>query len=149
MKVLIVNQAQVHELLPIDECMEAMVHTLTELADGKALNPLRQTLPLPGKRGLLGLMPGYLEGLNALGLKVVSVFDNKGTEHDSHQGAVLVFEAEHGCLNAIVDASAEDDEAVLRVMEGDVLDGAGQRLAHASMLRDMLRERLPSPPACE
>jgi len=107
MKVLIINQAEVHQLLPIDECMEAMAAALTALSHGKAINPLRQVLHLPDRRGLLGIMPGHLEGLNSLGLKVVSVFhNNRGTEHDSHQGAVLVFEAEHGCLQALVDASA-------------------------------------------
>ena len=107
MKVLIINQAEVHQLLPIDECMEAMVDALTALSHGKAINPLRQILHLPNRPGLLGIMPGYLEGLNAVGLKVISIFhNNKGTEHDSHQGAVLVFEADHGCLMAMVDASA-------------------------------------------
>lgn len=107
MKVLIINQEETHQLLPIDECMEAMADVLIALANGRALNPLRQILKLPDKRGLLGLMPGYLEALNTVGLKVVTVFhNNKGTEHDSHQGAVLVFEAEHGCLRALVDASA-------------------------------------------
>jgi ornithine cyclodeaminase/alanine dehydrogenase-like protein (mu-crystallin family) len=107
MKVLIINQAEVHQLLPIDECMEAMVEALTALSHGKAINPLRQSLHLPDKPGLLGIMPGYLEDLNAVGLKVISIFhNNKGTEHDSHQGAVLVFEADHGSLMAVVDASA-------------------------------------------
>ena len=107
MKVLIINQAEVRQLLPIDECMEAMAEVLTALSHGKAINPLRQVLHLPDRRGLLGIMPGYLAGLNALGIKVISVFhNNKGTQHDSHQGAVLVFEAEHGCLQAMVDASA-------------------------------------------
>ncbi len=107
MKILIINQAEVHQLLPIGECMETMAEALAALSDGKALNPLRQVLHLPEKQGLLGIMPGYLESLNAMGLKVVSVFhNNKGSEHDSHQGAVLVFEAEHGTLLAMVDASA-------------------------------------------
>ena len=107
MKVLIINQAEVHQLLPMNECMAAMAEALTAISCGKAINPLRQILHLPDKRGLLGMMPSYLEGLNVVGLKVVSVFHhNKGTAHDSHQGAVLVFEAEHGCLQAIIDASA-------------------------------------------
>jgi ornithine cyclodeaminase/alanine dehydrogenase-like protein (mu-crystallin family) len=107
MKVLIINQAEVHQLLPIGECMEVMAAALRALSQGKAINPLRQILHLPNKPGLLGIMPGYVEGLNAVGLKVVSVFhNNRGTEHDSHQGAVLVFEADHGCLKAMVDASA-------------------------------------------
>src|SRR5213075_1056824 len=31
---------------------------------------------------------------------------NHGTPYDSHQGAVLVFEAEHGSLLAVIDASS-------------------------------------------
>src|SRR5262245_33889267 len=107
MKALIINQAEVYQLLPMNECMEAMAEALAAISSGKAINPLRQVLHLPDKRGLLGVMPSYLEDLNAVGLKVVSVFhNNKGAAYDSHQGAVLVFEAEHGCLQAIIDASA-------------------------------------------
>jgi ornithine cyclodeaminase/alanine dehydrogenase-like protein (mu-crystallin family) len=107
MKALIINQAEVYQLLPMNECMETMAEALAAISSGKAINPLRQVLHLPDKRGLLGVMPSYLEDLNAVGLKVVSVFhNNKGTAYDSHQGAVLVFEAEHGCLQAIIDASA-------------------------------------------
>ena len=107
MKVLIINQTEVHQLLPIDDCMRSMAEALTAVSSGKAINPLRQVLHLPDKRGLLGIMPSYHDGLNIVGLKVVSVFhNNKGTSHDSHQGAVLVFEAEHGSLLAIIDASA-------------------------------------------
>lgn len=107
MKVLIINQTEVQQLLPIDQCIAAMEDTLTALAHGKAMNPLRQVLHLPDNRGLLGIMPGYVESLNSFGLKVVSVFhNNKGTEHDSHQGAVLVFDADHGSLKAIVDGSS-------------------------------------------
>ena len=107
MKVLILNQQEVRRLLPIDECMAAMEEALTALAHGTAMNPLRQVLHLPDKRGLLGMMPGYVEALNSVGLKVVTVFhNNKGSDLDSHQGAVLLFEAEHGSLKAIVDGSA-------------------------------------------
>jgi ornithine cyclodeaminase len=107
MKVLIINQEEVYRLLPIDECMTAVQDVLLALANGKALNPLRRVLNLPGKPGLLGIMPGYVESLNSFGLKAVSVFhSNKGTAHDSHQGAVMVFEADHGSLKAIVDGSA-------------------------------------------
>src|SRR5262249_14482382 len=101
MKVLIINQAEVYQLLPMNECMAAMAEALVAVSCGKAVNPLRQVLHLPDKPGLLGVMPSYLGDLNAVGLKVVSVFhNNKGTEYDSHQGAVLVFESEHGCLQA-------------------------------------------------
>jgi ornithine cyclodeaminase len=52
------------------------------------------------------MMPGYLGDIKAMGVKVVSVFPgNQGTEYDSHQGAVLLFETKHGRLLAMMDAS--------------------------------------------
>jgi ornithine cyclodeaminase len=52
-------------------------------------------------------MPAYLGRPGAVGVKVISVFPgNDGTVLDSHQGAVLLFEIEHGRLVAIMDASA-------------------------------------------
>jgi ornithine cyclodeaminase len=97
----------VSQLLPMRECMEVMADALKSLARGEVILPLRPVLWLPEKVGALGMMPAYSSGLQAFGLKVVSVFPgNHGTEHDSHQGAVLLFEATHGQLLAIIDASS-------------------------------------------
>lgn len=106
MKVLVINQAEVARLLPMGECIEAMEGALKALAQGDALLPLRQVVPLPRGMGALAAMPGYSETLKAVGVKVITVFPgNRGTDYDSHQGAVLLFEAGHGSLKAIVDAS--------------------------------------------
>jgi ornithine cyclodeaminase len=106
MKVLIVNGSEVRQLLPMNECMEVMAEALSALARGDAILPLRPVLWLPEKVGALGMMPSYLGSIQAMGLKVVSVFPgNHGTEYDSHQGAVLVFETQHGQLLALIDAS--------------------------------------------
>lgn len=106
MKVLIVNQSEVAELLPMSECIEVMAQALATLARGEAIVPLRPVLWLPQRVGALGMMPGYLGDIKAMGVKVVSVFPgNHGTEYDSHQGTVLLFETEHGRLLAMMDAS--------------------------------------------
>jgi ornithine cyclodeaminase/alanine dehydrogenase-like protein (mu-crystallin family) len=106
MKVLIINQSEVRQLLPMSECIEVMAQALATLARGDAILPLRPVLWLPEKVGALGMMPSYMGDIQAMGLKVVSVFPgNHGTEYDSHQGAVLVFETHHGQLLALVDAS--------------------------------------------
>jgi alanine dehydrogenase len=87
--------------------MEAMAEALTTLARGDARLPLRPVIALPDGRGFLAAMPAYLGGPPTLGLKAISVFPgNHGTAFESHQGAVLLFEAEHGSLSAILDASA-------------------------------------------
>lgn len=87
--------------------MKEMERVLAALTNGEALNPLRQGLRLPEQRGLMGVMPAYVGPLNSFGLKIVSVFpNNAGTNHDSHQGAVLLFDATHGSLQAILDGSS-------------------------------------------
>lgn len=107
MKVLIVSQSEVRQLLPMGECMDVMAEALKALARGEAILPLRPILWLPEKVGALGMMPSYLGNINAVGLKVITVFPgNHGTQYDSHQGAVLLFETTHGRLLSIMDASA-------------------------------------------
>ncbi len=119
----VVTQAQVPALLPMAECAEAVEAALRSLARGEAVMPVRQHLRLPERSGLLGLMPAYLPlsggdtspgsapGADSpsavVGLKAISVTpENEGTELDSHQGAVLLFEAGRGRLLAVVDASS-------------------------------------------
>ena len=107
MKILIINQNEVRQLLPMRECMDVMAETLSALARGEAIQPLRTVMRLPEKIGALGVMPSYLANIRSMGLKVISVFPgNHGTKYDSHQGAVLLFEAAHGQLLALMDASA-------------------------------------------
>ncbi len=107
MKVLIVNQFEVAEWLPMHECIEVMAEAFKMLAAGKTILPLRPIMWLPEKAGALGMMPAYMQDIAVMGLKVLSIFPgNHGTPYDSHQGAVLLFEAKHGCLLAIMDATA-------------------------------------------
>ena len=106
MKVLVVNQTEVARLLPMGECIAAMEEALKGLARGEVLLPLRQVVMLPNNLGALAAMPAYSETLKAIGVKVITVFPgNRGSEFDSHQGAVLLFEARNGSLKAIADAS--------------------------------------------
>jgi ornithine cyclodeaminase/alanine dehydrogenase-like protein (mu-crystallin family) len=107
MDVLVVGQKDVRRLLPMADCIEVMAGALAALARGDGLQPLRAAIKLPGGAGLLGVMPAYLGGeADAPGIKVLSVFPgNHGTELDSHQGAVLLFEGKRGRLVAVIDAS--------------------------------------------
>jgi len=102
---LIVDHRQVRALLPMDECIDAMAEALAGYSSGADVQPLRTATWLPERHGLVGLMPAYVGGLDAPGVKVVTVFPgNHGTRYDSHQGAVLLFEGRHGSLLAVIDA---------------------------------------------
>ena len=107
MKVLIANQEQVAALLPMNECIGVMEEALKMLAQGEALLPLRSSLPLPGGDNLMVLMPSYLGGIQAAGVKIITSFPgNYGSEYDTHQGVVLVFDTQYGLLRAIVDGTS-------------------------------------------
>jgi ornithine cyclodeaminase/alanine dehydrogenase-like protein (mu-crystallin family) len=106
MKILIVNHQEVVRLLPMPECIPVMERTLTALARGDAIQPLRSIMRLPGEGNLLGMMPSYLAG-QAMGIKVTAVFpENTEAGYESHQGAVLLFETQNGCPLSISDGSA-------------------------------------------
>jgi ornithine cyclodeaminase/alanine dehydrogenase-like protein (mu-crystallin family) len=103
---LILSQAEIRSLLPMNVCMELVANGLLKLARGQALNPLRSALWLPDRSGLLGMMPGYVAEPASLGLKVVAVFPgNHGTNLDSHQGFVSLFDETTGVPLAILEAS--------------------------------------------
>ena len=108
MKILILNHLQVEELLPMRECIPVMREALSALAEGKVHLPLRSIIRPPQAKGLLGLMPSYVSGERAAyGLKAVCVFPGNPTiGKDAHQGAVLLFSAETGELQAMMNASA-------------------------------------------
>lgn len=107
MRILVVNQDEVGRLLPMGECMEVMGEVLRTLGRGEAILPLRTIVHLPDDMGEFAVMPSYLARPAAIGLKAITVFPrNEGTAYDSHQGAVLLFDVEHGSLAAIMDASS-------------------------------------------
>jgi ornithine cyclodeaminase len=108
MKILILNHAEVEELLPMPACITVMTEALTALARGQVHQPLRMVVRPPEATGLMGLMPAYVSGEHAAyGLKAVCVFPgNPAIGKDAHQGSVMLFSAKTGELLALMNASA-------------------------------------------
>ncbi|HEX7078483.1 MAG TPA: ornithine cyclodeaminase family protein [Candidatus Eisenbacteria bacterium] len=105
--ILVLSRDDVRASLPMADCIDAMERALSALAAGDALTPLRAILPLPDRRGLLGVMPSILGAAGVAGVKAITVMPgNHGSELDAHQGAVLLFETGRGRLLAVLDASA-------------------------------------------
>jgi len=107
MKILVLDNRQIRELLPMTECIELMADALAALARGEVFQPLRTIVRPPEARGLLGLMPAYRAGeRGAFGLKAICVFpENPAKGKDAHQGAVMLFSRETGELLALMNAS--------------------------------------------
>jgi ornithine cyclodeaminase/alanine dehydrogenase-like protein (mu-crystallin family) len=129
--VLVLGEEDVRQLLPMDECIEAMDEVLQALARGELYQPLRSVARPPGGDNLIGLMPSRRGGENPLwALKeIVIVPDNPSRGLDGHQGAVLLHDGETGELRAILNASAitEIRTAAVSAVATRALASAGAR----------------------
>jgi ornithine cyclodeaminase/alanine dehydrogenase-like protein (mu-crystallin family) len=107
-ELLVLNHDEVTSLLPMRACVDLMRATLTSLAEGDGLQPLRSVVMVPGLPGFLGLMPGYAGGGRpALGMKFLGIFPgNPKQGKDAHQGLVMLLDPGTGEPRAILDASA-------------------------------------------
>ena len=106
---LLLSARDVKALLPMRECIGVMEGALRSVTDGSSVLPLRTVMRLDGTPNAFAAMPAVVgTGAGAsLGAKIITVFPgNDATPYDAHNGAVLLFDAEHGKLLAIADASS-------------------------------------------
>src|ERR1700734_3434048 len=102
----VLRGSDVRQLLPMTECIDLMHRTMIAVADRRVVLPLRSVMVMPGGLGMLGNMPGYLADPECFGVKLVSLIPrNKPPQYSSHLGLVLLFEAQHGCPVALLDAA--------------------------------------------
>ena len=108
MKILILNYAEVEQLLPMRECIAAMEDALSALARGEMHQPLRMIVKPPDASGVIAMMPAYKSGADSVfGLKAICVFPGNAAQgKDAHQGGVLLFSGETGEPLALMNASA-------------------------------------------
>src|SRR5436309_12854175 len=91
----------------MDECVEVMAAALATVARGDAVLPLRTVLRIPDTSNAFAVMPAYLGEPKSIGAKIITVYPgNHGTQYDSHQGAVLMFDPANGSLAAVLDATS-------------------------------------------
>ena len=161
---LVLDQAQVRALLPMETCIELVERALVALARGAGSNPLRRGLLLPERAGVLGCMPGSLREPQVLGAKLITVVPaNRHTELDTHQGVVVLLDPSTGVPRAILDgseitalrtaaASAVATRALAPTGAGDLalLGSSVQARTHLAAMRavrELRRVRVFSPTA--
>jgi ornithine cyclodeaminase/alanine dehydrogenase-like protein (mu-crystallin family) len=151
--VLVLSEQEVRELLPMDECIEAMDGVLRSLARGELHQPLRFLTRAPGAEGLMGFMPAHRGGAEPVwSLKEIVIAPrNPARGLDAHQGAVILHDGETGELRALLNASpiteirtaavsavatralARPDARVVAILGGGV-----QARSHAEAMRSVL-----------
>jgi ornithine cyclodeaminase len=103
--VLILSYSEVHAALSPEACKQAMREVLAARARGDTYMPLRSMMAPPQASGLMALMPAW--GMGQFALKAIALMpSNPARGLDTHQGVVVLFNAETGVPEAILDASA-------------------------------------------
>ena len=104
---LILQRSDITRLLTMPTCIDLMESALASLARDEVILPLRPVIRIPDSPNAFAVMPTYSAALNACGAKLISVYpENHGTDIDSHQGLVALFDGATGTPLAIMDASS-------------------------------------------
>jgi len=101
---LVLDEATVRSLLPMDDLIATMGQALKEFSAGRVTQPLRTVLEVGEAKSFFGVMPAYVPSQQALGTKLVTVFgSNLARGLPSHLATILLLDAETGALVAIMD----------------------------------------------
>jgi ornithine cyclodeaminase len=100
----LLNEAQVKALLPMADLIEAMENALARFSAGEVLQPVRTVLTVGPTNAYFGVMPAYIPQPARMGAKLVTVFGgNVARGLPSHLATILLFDADTGALEAILD----------------------------------------------
>lgn len=104
---LVLSEKEVTSLIDVEELIAALEQAHIQYSTGKAVAPVRLIVPLPQIRGRITSMPGYLNADKALGMKIVTYFqDNPQQNLPAILGTVMLFSAETGKIIAVMDGSS-------------------------------------------
>jgi len=103
---LVLSEKQVESLIDIDELISTLEKAHVQYSTGKAVMPVRLVVPLPQIQGRITSMPGFLDEDKALGMKVVTYFqDNPKRNLPAILATIMLFSGETGKLIAVMDGS--------------------------------------------
>jgi alanine dehydrogenase len=101
---LLLTEADVRAVLPMDDLIDAMQAALVQFAGGEVRQPLRTVLDVGPQKAFFGVMPAYIPSPAALGTKLVSVFAaNVDKDLPTHLATILLHDPLTGELLALVD----------------------------------------------
>ncbi len=105
---LVLSKSDLESILTMRDNIEVVEQAFKEYVLGNVKMPLRPTITLEESHGTMIFMPAHIGGgMNALGVKVVSVFPDNVTKYGlpTILGTVLLFDSRTGALLAIMDGT--------------------------------------------
>ncbi|MBI3998571.1 MAG: ornithine cyclodeaminase family protein [Armatimonadetes bacterium] len=101
---LLLRESVLRELVTMRDLVPLMEQALAAFSRGGVVQPVRSVVAVADHRGFLGLMPAYMSGQEALGLKAVTFYPgNVERRLHTHMATILLLDPETGALQAILD----------------------------------------------
>ncbi len=101
---IVLSNKEVGELLSMQQAIEVVSGAMIEVSKGETTLPLRSIMPV-GEGANMGMMPGAMKDPSCFGIKLISLYpQNPKFGFSSHQGAMIMFEAEHGAAIGMMNA---------------------------------------------
>jgi ornithine cyclodeaminase/alanine dehydrogenase len=105
--VLFLTRKDVESVLTMKDAIDAVEDGFREHGLGAVNMPLRTVIRVAKHNGSVLFMPASIEGMGALGVKVVSVYSDNPSKHNlpTTQGIVLLNDPENGSALAVMDGT--------------------------------------------
>ena len=106
MKIIVLKEEDIKEMFTMKDAIQAAKDALELYSKGSSKIPLRINLDVEAEKGQSLYMPGYVSGVDALGMKLVTVYPeniNKGLE--SLSSMMLLQNHETGQVTSIIDGT--------------------------------------------
>lgn len=102
---LMLSRSDIRELITMEEAIEALRSAHAEFSRGDTAMPVRGVILVPEHQGWFGIMPAFLFGSGAMGLKAVTVHKgNPAKGMPATQGVTLLLDPATGTLLSVMDA---------------------------------------------
>jgi alanine dehydrogenase len=103
---LVLSEKDVSSLIDINELIGTLAQAHIQYSTSKAVMPVRLVVPLPQVQGRITSMPGYLSEDKALGMKVVTYFQNNPKQNlPAILATIMLFSSETGKMIAAMDGT--------------------------------------------
>lgn len=103
----ILSRTDVQQAVSMLQAIQVMKDAFARLSNNQATVPLRSQLPVPAYNGVALFMPAYIQGTDALAIKIVNVYsDNAKRGLPLIHAVVVVLEATTGRALALIEGSS-------------------------------------------
>jgi alanine dehydrogenase len=161
---ILLTEHDVKALLTMDDLIDTMGTALADFSAREVTQPLRTVLEVGERKSFYGLMPAYMPSRQALGTKLVTVFESNADRGlPTHLATILLLDPDTGALLALMDGRyiteartaavsavsvrylAREDATVLAIIGSGVQ--ARSHLQAISRVRPLTEVRVWSPSA--